>query len=359
MTNTPRTRVAPAPMAPANVPLSILDLAVVGVGSDPATALRETADLARLADAWGYRRFWVAEHHSTLASATPSPAVLISRLAGITRNIRLGSGGVMLTNHAPLVVAEEFGVLNTFFPGRLDLGIGRSPGALPAIGQALGRSAGDDDPQTFPQRVSDLLGFLGRGFPEDHPYARSHVFAAPPATDVPVWMLGSSKNGAQVAARFGLPFVAAFHINAAQAAPAVDLYREEFRPSEALSEPYVIASVTAVCADTHEAATTIARPGALGRLLLSRGEQTSIPTPEAAEHFDYTPGDREFVNNLLDNAVIGTPAVVRSRLEELRKTTGVDEIMLTSMIHDFADRSRSFELIAHEFELSSSARSTR
>jgi luciferase family oxidoreductase group 1 len=207
--------------------LSVLDLVGVGEGVDPATALRKTAELARAAEAWGYQRYWVAEHHSYPASATSAPAVLLAHLGSVTERIRLGSGGVMLTNHAPLVVAEQFGVLNALFPGRIDLGLGRAPGGLPAIEQALRRDATD-----FPERVGELLGFLGRGFPTDHPYARDHLFAMPPAAGIPVWMLGSGTTGAELAARFGLPFAAAFHINAAQATAAVDLYRNAFQPSE-------------------------------------------------------------------------------------------------------------------------------
>jgi luciferase family oxidoreductase group 1 len=331
--------------------LSMLDLAVVGDGAEPADALRETAALAQSADGWGYHRYWVAEHHSFPASATSSPAVLLSHLGSLTSRIRLGSGGVMLTNHAPLVVAEQFGVLNAFLAGRLDLGIGRASGTLPAMTQALERGP-DENPEAFTQRVSDLLGFLGRGFPAGHPYAQAHVFAMPPASGVPVWMLGSGRTGAQVAAHFGLPFVAALHINAAQAAAAIDQYRNTFRPSAALSDPYVMVSVTAVCADTDEAALRIARPGALGRLLLSRGEITTIPTPEAAESYDYTADERRFVTGMLDDAVIGTPSVVGSRIDELRKRTRADEMMLTAMINDFKDRSRSFELIAEQVHLS-------
>ncbi|MEV4347183.1 LLM class flavin-dependent oxidoreductase [Actinoplanes sp. NPDC049596] len=340
-----------SPMVNTPLSLSILDLAVVGDGAKPADALRETAALAESADRWGYHRYWVAEHHSFPASATSSPAVLLSHLGHRTSRIRLGSGGVMLTNHAPLVVAEQFGVLDAFLTGRVDLGVGRASGTLPAMAQALERSP-DDSPEAFSRRVSDLLGFLGRGFPADHPYAQARVFAMPPASGVPVWMLGSGATGAQIAASFGLPFVAALHINAAQATAAIDQYRSTFRPSVALSKPYVMVSVTAVCADTEQAALRIARPGALGRLFLSRGDITTIPTAEAAENYDYTADEKRFVNGSLDDAVVGSPSVVRERLEELQKRTAADELMLTAMISDFQDRSRSFELIAEEVQLS-------
>ncbi|WP_405577728.1 LLM class flavin-dependent oxidoreductase [Streptomyces sp. NBC_01190] len=332
-------------------PLSVLDLAVVGEGTDPATALHETADMAQAAERLGYHRFWVPEHHSFPASASPAPAVLLAHLGGLTSTIRLGSGGVMLPNHVPLLVAEQFGVLNALHPGRIDLGVGRNPGALPGIAQALHRTEEDPGADAFARQVEELRGFLGQGFPDDHPYTREDVHVVPRATGLPVWMLGSGDSGADVAARFGLPFAAAQHINAARALPAIDKYRAAFRPSDALAAPYTMVSVNVVCADTDGEALGLARSGALMMALARQGIPTAVPTPRTAAAYDYRPRDEEFVRGWLGNTVHGSPETVRARLAELQERTRADEFMLTSLIHGFEPRKRSYELVAEEFGL--------
>ncbi|SEG92068.1 luciferase family oxidoreductase, group 1 [Actinacidiphila yanglinensis] len=361
------------------IPLSVLDLTVVGENGDPAAALRRTASLAQAVESWGYRRFWVAEHHSFPASGSPAPAVLLAFLADRTRTIRLGSGGVMLTNHAPLVVAEQFGVLNAFHPGRIDLGVGRNPGGLPAVEQALrraghGKEDGADDQVEdggahdrgakndrakdggdFADQVEELLGFLADRFPADHPYARDHVHVVPKAPELPVWALGSGTTGAVTAARLGLPFAAAFHINPGQALKAIDLYRSTFRPSATLPEPHVMVSVNATCAPTAAGALRLARSGALMMMRARQGRQSALPSADTAARHPYTPEEREFVDGWLGGVVHGAPDAVHAGLTDLQIRTGADELMLTTMIHDDTARALSYALVAREFGLAAGA----
>ncbi|WFF00218.1 LLM class flavin-dependent oxidoreductase [Micromonospora sp. WMMD964] len=337
------------------VPLSILDLVVRGAGHRPADALQQSTTLAQAAERWGYRRFWVAEHHSFPASSSPAPAVLLAHLGAATRSIRLGSGGVMLTNHAPLIVAEQFGVLNAFHPGRIDLGVGRSPGGLPSVMQALRRSGEGSGGNSFRDDVEELLGFLRNDFPENHPYRRDNVHVVPAAPALPVWTLGSGTTGAEVAARLGLPFAAAFHINPVQSLRAVDEYRRTFRPSDALAAPHVMVSVNVTCAPTAPEAERLARPGALMMMLARQGKQAALPSPDEAENRPYTPEEKEFVEGWLGNVIHGAPDTVREGLTELQRRTQADELMLTSLIYDAANRIRSFALVAEEFSLSTSS----
>ncbi|WP_089228603.1 LLM class flavin-dependent oxidoreductase [Actinacidiphila glaucinigra] len=331
------------------VPLSVLDLTVMGEHGSPAEALQHTAALAQDAERWGYQRFWVAEHHSFPASASPAPAVLLSHLAHVTSTIRLGSGGVMLTNHRPLVVAEQFGVLDAFHPGRIDLGVGRNPGGLPEVMQALGREADDTRTPAFDAQVDELRRFLQNDFPDGHPYSGDRVHVVPAAPNLPLWVLGSGTTGAEAAARLGLPFAAAYHINPLQALKAVDLYRAAFCPSEALASPRIMVSVNVVCAPTEQDAVRIAKSGALMLMLARQGRQTELPSPSTAETYPYTSEDKEFVERWMDSVVCGTPSTVRARLQDLHGRTGADELMLSSLIHDFDARRRSYSLVADAF----------
>ncbi|WP_320775896.1 LLM class flavin-dependent oxidoreductase [Streptomyces sp. CRN 30] len=337
----------------APAPLSVLDLSVVGERAGAVEALTQTVALAQEAERLGYRRLWVAEHHSYPASASPAPAVLLAHLAAVTRRIRLGSGGVMLINHAPLVIVEQFGVLDTLYPGRIDLGVGRAPGGLPTVAQALRRPSDDPGPDAFEAQMEEVLGFLGAGpgFPAGHPYRRDQVHVVPAATGLPVWMLGSGTTGARVAARLGLPFVAAHHINAAQVSRAIEVYREEFRPSATLSEPYLMVSANVVCAGTEAEALAHARSRPLMLTLARQGKLTTLPSPETAAAYPYTDEERQVAEELLASGVHGTPDQVRAGLTELRESTGADELMLVSMIHDFPARLRSLTLVAEEFAL--------
>ncbi|MFH8224651.1 LLM class flavin-dependent oxidoreductase [Streptomyces sp. NPDC018057] len=340
----------------APAPLSVLDLTVVREGQDPARALRDTVSLARSAERLGFRRFWVAEHHSFPASGSPAPAVLLAHLAAATDTIRLGSGGVMLTNHAPLVVAEQFGVLEALHPGRIDLGLGRNPGGLPSVARALRRAPEDPGTDAFPSLVEEVLGFLGSGFPADHPYSRDRVHVVPAAPGLPVWILGSGTTGAQVAARLGLPFAAAYHINPAQALRAVDLYRSEFRPSAALPEPRTMVSVNVTCAPEAAQAARLATAGAVMMMRARQGVQSAVPGTDTAAALARTPEERDFVDGWLGTVVHGTPATVRAGLAALHARTGADELMLTSLIPDLGERERSYALVAAEFGLSGSVR---
>ncbi|MFF4417849.1 LLM class flavin-dependent oxidoreductase [Streptosporangium sp. NPDC001559] len=334
----------------AEVPLSILELAVVGSGVSPTRALRASTELARRAEEWGYHRIWVAEHHGMPSVASSSPAVLIAHLAAATRTIRLGSGGVMLPNHAPLVVAEQFGTLHALHPGRIDLGLGRAPGTDQATARALRRNGPDAD--DFPEQLAELTAFLDGSFPEGHPLRK--VVATPRTPESgrpPIWLLGSSGFSAQLAGVLGLPFAFAHHFSAANTLPALELYRSAFQPSAVLERPYAMIGVSAVAAETPERALSLALPGALSMLRLRRGAPQPVPTPEEARDHPYTPAERVFVEDYLSNVVLGDPGEVREGLNALRKRTEADELMVTTMVHDPEDRIRSYELLAQAYDL--------
>ncbi|MCT9933406.1 LLM class flavin-dependent oxidoreductase [Planotetraspora sp. A-T 1434] len=338
------------PRGSAEVPLSILELATVGEGGSPAGSLQDATELARRAEEWGYHRIWVAEHHGMPGVASSSPAVIIAHLAAATGTIRLGSGGVMLPNHAPLVIAEQFGTLHALHPGRIDLGLGRAPGTDMATANALRRSA-QVDPDEFPQQVAELTAFLDNAFPPGHPYAK--ILAVPGGSSrPPIWLLGSSGFSAQLAGLLGLPFAFAHHFSAANTEPALELYRSAFRPSEVLAEPYALIGVAALAADTEEEALRQAMPGALSWLRMRFGRPGPVPTPEEAQAYPYTPAEAEFIRDRLSTVVYGDADGVRTGLEELRKRTGADELMITTMVHGGAARLRSYELIAKAYGMS-------
>jgi luciferase family oxidoreductase group 1 len=338
-----------------DVPLSILDLATVGEGYSPSQALAATTRLAQRAEEWGYLRFWVAEHHGMPGVASSSPAVLLAHLGAHTDRIRLGSGGVMLPNHAPLVIAEQFGLLHALHPGRIDLGLGRAPGTDQATARALRRGAGLDAADEFPQQLSELLHFLDADFPAGHPYGRLKAVpgeaSAPGSGRPPVWLLGSSGFSAQLAGRLGLPFAFAHHFSAANTLPALDLYRETFRPSEVLSEPYALIGVGVVAADEEREALRLAGSGALAMLRIRSGRPGLVPTPEQAEAYPYSELEQDFIDAWLSNVVVGDPDQVRAGLRELQKRTGADELMVTSNIHGHEARHRSYELVAKAWGL--------
>jgi luciferase family oxidoreductase group 1 len=339
----------------AEAPLSVLDLATVGEGQTPTQALAASAELARRAEEWGYHRFWVAEHHGMPGVASTAPAVLIAHLAAATRTIRVGSGGVMLPNHAPLVVAEQFGTLHALHPGRIDLGLGRAPGTDGATARALGRPLDPSVAEDFPLQVRELAGFLDASFPAGHPYER--IIAVPGEANAPgggrppIWLLGSSGFSAELAGRLGLPFAFAHHFSAANTVPALELYRASFRPSEVLDEPYALIGVAAVAAETEDEARWLAGSGGLAMLRIRRGQPSLVPTPEAAAEYPYTPIERHFVDTWLENVVLGDVVSIGPRLEGLRKRTGADELMITGNVHDPVARRRSYELIARSYGL--------
>jgi luciferase family oxidoreductase group 1 len=346
------------------VRLSVLDLAGVGSGVTATEALRTSVALARLAEARGFHRYWVAEHHSMPGVASSSPAVILAHLAAHTERIRLGSGGVMLPNHAPLAIAEQFGTLHALAPGRVDLGLGRAPGTDGPTAAALRRGA-IEGPDEFPRQLAELTHFLDDDFPSGHPYARVHAVPGPvqgrvpggvPAEDRPVlWLLGSSGFSARLAGGLGLPFAFAHHFSAANTLPALDLYRASFRPSATLTEPYAMIGVSAFAADEAKDARAQVLAGALGMLRLRTGRPGLVPSPEEAAAYAFSSLEREFVDDWLGNVVHGEPAEVRAGLDALAARTGVQELMVTANVHTPAARLRSYELIADAYGMDGAA----
>jgi luciferase family oxidoreductase group 1 len=321
------------------IPLSVLDLAPVDSTRDTNQALRFTTELAQRAELWGYRRFWVAEHHNMPAIASSTPAVLIAHLAASTSTIRLGSGGVMLPNHAPLVIAEQFGTLASLHPGRIDLGIGRAPGTDRRTAFALRRAVEGLSAEDFPNELADLIAMLA-GDPQ-------RITAVPTPEQMPeIWLLGSSGFSAQLAGQLGLPFSFAHHFSAANTEPALDLYRKSFRPSAWLDQPHAMIAVNVTCADTDERANELARPGWLSFMRLRMGHPIPLPTVAEAAAYDFTAAELEFVAERRRGQAIGSLDTVQAQLSELIERTGTDELMVTGQIYDLADRLRSYELVA-------------
>ncbi|MFI5862792.1 LLM class flavin-dependent oxidoreductase [Streptomyces sp. NPDC051546] len=337
----------------APVPLSVLDLVTVGAGSTAGASLRTSVDIARLAESRGYHRHWVAEHHSMPGVASSSPAVILAHLAAHTSRIRLGSGGVMLPNHAPLAIAEQFGTLEALAPGRIDLGLGRAPGTDGQTAAALrGPGRRDEAVDEFPRQLAELIRFLDDDFPDGHPYARVHAVPGPvqgPAGRPPIWLLGSSGFSARLAGGLGLPFAYAHHFSPAGTLPALDLYRQSFRPSAVLDAPYAVIGVAALAADTAAEARAQVLTGALSMLRLRSGRPGLVPTPEEAAAYPYTPLEREFVDDRLASVVHGTPDEVTAGLDALAKLTGADELMLTANAHAGEARLRSYALVADAY----------
>ncbi|MFP3913606.1 MAG: LLM class flavin-dependent oxidoreductase [Actinomycetota bacterium] len=330
------------------VPLSILDLASTGGGAASADALEGTTRLARAADRLGYHRFWVAEHHNMPIVASTTPPVLMAHLAAVTDRIRVGSGGVMLPNHPPLVVAEQFALLEALYPGRIDVGIGRAPGTDPVTAAALRRGADTLDAREFPQQLVDLMGLLGDVREGSRLHGRFR--ATPEATSYPpVFLLGSSGFSAQLAGVLGLPFVQAHHFDMGGTDESLRLYRERFRPSPALEEPYPIVSVNMVAADSLEEAHRLSLPGRLVKFWLRTGRPVRLlSVGEAEEH-----PDLEAALALPTGAVMGTASQVVKGLEELRRRTNAAELMTTDTTADYEERIRSLELVAKEIGLPS------
>ena len=326
--------------------LSVLDLATVATGSTPAKALRETTAMAQVVERLGYRRLWVAEHHAMAAIASSAPAVLIAHLANATSTLRIGSGGVMLPNHSPLVVAEQFGTLEALHPGRIDLGLGRAPGTDPHTTRALRRD-GDLRADTFPDDVVELISYL---LPREGPPA--HPFATPGSGYLPeVWLLGSSTFSAQLAAMLGLPFSFAYHFAPAQLDQALSLYRSTFRPSILLGEPKVMVAVSVLCAATPDEARWLSGSTALNMLQRLSGKMGLLPSPQEAESYPFSAAELGIVDEALASHVIGDPTTVRQGLMELQLRTGADELMLSTRTHSYDARMRSFTLVAESWEL--------
>jgi len=319
------------------VPLSVLDLAPIVAGGDAADAFRRSLDLAQHAERWGYRRFWLAEHHGMPGIASAATAVVIGHVAAGTSTIRVGAGGIMLPNHAPLVIAEQFGTLASLFPGRIDLGLGRAPGSDQLTARALRRSPLAAD--TFPDDVVELMGY----FRPPHP--RQLVRAVPGAgVDVPVWILGSSLFGAALAADLGLPFAFASHFAPAALDEALELYRMRFKPSAQLERPHVMLGVNVFAAETDEEGRRLFTSLQQAFVNLRRGHPGQLPPPVAGFVERLPPGDRRLLDDMLSCSVVGAPETVQRGLEAFAARTGADELMLASQIFDHGARLRSYEL---------------
>ena len=323
-----------------NVPVSVLDLAPVKAGGTVGDTFRETAELARRAEGWGYRRFWLAEHHNMSGIASAATAVLVGHVAGGTKTIRVGSGGVMLPNHAPLVVAEQFGTLESLYPGRIDLGIGRAPGTDQQTMRALRRkmASGEDD---FPRDLAELLSYFAPARPGQT------VRAVPGAgLRVPVWLLGSSLYSARLAAVLGLPFSFASHFAPDYLADALDTYRREFRPSETLREPYAMPCVNVFAADREEEARRLFTSLQQAFINLRRGRPGLLPPPVDPAEGDWSEFEAAGIWQVLRYSAVGSRDTVRRWLRDFVDQTRADEVMITAQIYDPAARLRSFEIVA-------------
>lgn len=329
--------------------LSVLDLTPVPSGSTPAEALRHSVELAQAADQLGYIRYWLSEHHNTSMLASAAPELMIAHLAQQTRRIRLGSGGIMLPNHSALKTAENFRLLEALYPNRIDLGIGRAPGTDQLTALALRRTPdrrallADD----FPEQLAEMLGFLNNQPDPEHPFARIKAIPLDVAAP-PVWLLGSSSFSARLAARLGLSFAFAHHIAPEPALEALQLYRSEFRPSQYLSEPKALLAVSAICAASDAEADTLASSADLTwlRFRQNGGQAGPIPSVAEAQAYPYTELDREFVKASRNRMFVGGPESLRAQLSELASAAGVNELMITTLIHDPAARRESYRLIA-------------
>ena len=335
--------------------ISVLDQSPVADGSTGAAALRNTIDLARLADSLGYHRYWVAEHHGGPMLAGPSPEVLISTIASTTNHARVGSGGVMLPHYSPLKVAENFSVLAGLFPNRIDLGLGRAAGTDAKTAFALQRDRRQSSPDDFPQQLAELLGYLYDTLPQDHPFRRLAALPGLPERPEP-WLLGSSHQSAIWAAELGLPYAFADFINPAGAGIAA-LYRERFTPSAQLSAPRVMVAVSAICADSDEEAQRLASSMRMAITLLRAGSLISVPSVETALDFL----SRHSAPQALPmgrRAIVGDASAVRSGLEDVAREYGASEVMVVTITHDHAARRHSYELVADAFELGAPAAAT-
>jgi luciferase family oxidoreductase group 1 len=325
---------------PRRVRLSILDLAPIVQGSNASEALRNSLDLAQHAERWGYHRHWVAEHHNMVGVASAATSVLIGYLAGGTSTIRVGAGGIMLPNHSPLVIAEHFGTLEAMYPGRIDLGLGRAPGSDLNTARALRRKAGGSGDE-FPEDVQELQSYFAGTAP---------VKAVPGiGANVPLYILGSSDFGARLAAALGLPFAFASHFAPAYLERALDLYRRNFRPSEALSKPYVMIGVNVLAADTDEEARFLFSSHQQAILSMLRNSRSQLPPPVQSFEESLSPEERAAIGQWTAISAIGSPETVRRKLEVFLELTGADELIATGQVFDHKARLRSYEILADVF----------
>jgi len=326
------------------IPFSVLDLSPICEGHTASDAFRNTLDLARNVERLGYQRYWLAEHHNMPGIASAATAVVIGHVAAGTKTIRVGSGGIMLPNHAPLVIAEQFGTLEALFPGRIDLGLGRAPGTDMRTARALRRNlTGSDD--SFPQDVLELQHYFSTPVPTGPQPMGSQVHAVPGAgLNVPLWILGSSLFGAQLAAELGLPFGFASHFAPDALMQALDIYRERFKPSAQLAKPHALACIGVFAADTDAEAQRMFTSLQQQFIALRRGTPGPLPPPLESMDGHWSPQERMMVEHSLMYSVVGAPETVRQGLAEFIQETQVDELMITGQIYDHAARVKSYEL---------------
>ncbi|HET6959435.1 MAG TPA: LLM class flavin-dependent oxidoreductase [Vicinamibacterales bacterium] len=321
------------------VPLSVLDLSPIVEGRTAADALRNTLDLARHAERWGYRRYWLAEHHNMPGIASAATSVVIGHVAGGTTSIRVGAGGIMLPNHSPLAIAEQFGTLESLYPGRIDLGLGRAPGSDGLTARALRRDAIVDQADAFPQDVLKLIAYF-RGV--DGP-----IKAVPGAgLSVPIWILGSSTFGAQLAAALGLPYAFASHFAPGQMMQAIEIYRAHFQPSDHLERPYVMLGFNVFAADTDAEAKLLFSSLQQAFVNLRSGRPGRLPPPVEGYEDKLGPAERAMIAQALSCSAIGSPETVQRGIEAFVQRTGADELIVTSQIFDHTARLKSFEIVA-------------
>jgi luciferase family oxidoreductase group 1 len=329
-------------------PLSVLDLSVVTTGTPPAQSLRNSIDLAKHADQLGYARYWLAEHHSLASVASPAPEIMIGQIAAATQRIRVGSGGVMLPNHAPLMVAERFRMLEALFPGRIDLGLGRAPGTdqttMHALRQRFEQRGGDD----FIERLIELTLWETREFPPNHPY--HNVFAMPNDTVLPpIWLLGSSDYSSQLAAQLGMGFAFAHHFASHDAADAMIHYRAHFKPSRWRENPHAILAIAVIMAETDEEADRMASSADLNRLLRDRGQYKPLPSIAEAQAYPYTDAERAAIARNRSRMFVGSKPTVMEKIAPLIEASQPDEVMVITATYDHDARKRSYSLLADAF----------
>ncbi len=322
------------------IPFSILDLSPVTMGGNAAQSLRNTLDLAQHAEGWGYQRYWLAEHHSMPGIASAATSVVIGHVAAGTHTIRVGAGGIMLPNHSPLVIAEQFGTLECLFPGRIDLGLGRAPGSDQLTAQALRRNL-SSNPDEFPQDVLELMSYLAPA------QAGQRVVAYPGVgTQVPIWILGSSLFGAQVAAALGLPFAFASHFAPAMMMQALEIYRARFKPSQPLDRPYVMLGFNVFAADSDAQARFLSTSMQQAFVNLRSGRPTQLPPPMEGFDEQLPPPAKAMLAEVLSCTAVGSPQTVRSALAAFIARTQADELMITSQMFDHQARLHSYEITA-------------
>ena len=327
------------------IPLSILDLAPITVGSTPAQSLANTRDLAQHAERWGYHRYWLAEHHNMAGIASAATSVVIGHVAAATSRIRVGAGGIMLPNHAPLVIAEQFGTLECLFPGRIDLGLGRAPGTDQLTARALRRHlAGSDD--SFPNDVLELQHYFQPAAPDQA------VRAVPGAgLEVPLWLLGSSTYSAELAAHLGLPFAFASQFAPRLLMRAIEIYRSRFQPSAALEKPYVMVGAGLFAADTDDEARLLMSSARARFANMARGVRGPLEAPSRDLERDFGPEELGYADEALSCSAVGDPAAVRAGLQHIQAETGADELILAGLIFDHRARLRSYEIAAEVWGL--------